>query len=215
LPGPATGELCELGELIVDISAAEKEYRDIYKKTKERICRYDDGNISRRVIDIVFGGSTEYSLIKCENKKTRVLFYPGPMDCSEITEAFLALVNELDYEKYDVSIFYYGNNIENMKRISPKARIFMRCGSPSYTLTEHHKMLSVKKNEFHENDGTTVINNAFENEIIRCFGNAAFDYVIDFSGNETDISLLLSAASGAIKVTWDHSIERDKLFEKL
>ena len=71
--------------------------------------RVRSGNSTRRVVDVIFRGlrgdvAIHDGLVSPE--KTRVLLYAGGLFRNGITGSLLALLNHIDYSRYDVSIFY-------------------------------------------------------------------------------------------------------------
>jgi glycosyltransferase involved in cell wall biosynthesis len=205
MPGPTTSDIDVLVGWINNIDDIKTNHMNTYQNTKKWACKYDDGNVSHRIVDIVFGGNTEYSLSRCENKKKKILFYPGHLNNNGVTEVFLTFVRKMDFNKFDVSVYCDSKNLDNINRIPKKVRVFTRCGDDCLSLDEQKKMKLLQENGYEDNEASAMIDNILERDFIRCFGNATFDYVVDFSGYEIYFPLLLSMAANARKYVWQHN----------
>lgn len=47
----------DVADYINHIDEIKVKYKDAYQEMKDRICRHDDGNVSKRIVDIVFKGA--------------------------------------------------------------------------------------------------------------------------------------------------------------
>ena len=54
LPGPLVYTTQEVVERIKNIDALNKEFSNRYEQFYQRFCSWEDGNASKRVVDIVF-----------------------------------------------------------------------------------------------------------------------------------------------------------------
>ena len=67
-----------LGEFLKDIAAATAPYQEKYQKAREQICPKDDGNVCRRVTDVVFkGAKSENAVVLNQTDKIKLLIYAG------------------------------------------------------------------------------------------------------------------------------------------
>lgn len=77
LPGPYSNNLVEVAEYINHIDEIKVKYRDAYQEMKNRICRHDDGNVSKRIVDIVFKGVKSNFTYSGNHNKKRLLISCG------------------------------------------------------------------------------------------------------------------------------------------
>ena len=77
LPGPYSNNLVEVAEYINHIDGIKVKYRDAYQEMKNRICRHDDGNVSKRIVDIVFKGVKSNFTYSGNHNKKRLLISCG------------------------------------------------------------------------------------------------------------------------------------------
>lgn len=222
LPGPCLTNLSEVGKVINNLQEYINHYRPAYEKSKAFACAKDDGNVSKRIIDVVFYNKTaddngnKYKLVKCENKKKKLLFFGGGLRMNGISTALRTMLDYIDYDKYDVTV-YAGNlkfpdSKEMICTFNKNARIFSRV---SYTPATFGEMI---RNDFLRVFGFNAPfmkhiypKDMYRREFIRCFGESRFDTVIDYSGYGSFYSILLLNSGDAKKLIWQHN---DLLTEK-
>lgn len=103
------------------------------KKIKDWAAPKDDGHACRRILDIIMNrhdkadktkrvsiGKNEckqvYHTTKADKKK--LLFFLGSLRAYGITYSMLSLLQNMDYEKYDVTLYVYKpNNDSDMSRL--------------------------------------------------------------------------------------------------
>ena len=205
LPGPSTNDLDELGELVKSLETVKTQYSQIYEQTKKWAIEHDNGSVGQKIIDIVFKDKKQYNIIQgIDNKKTKILFYAGEFAVNGLTEVFLTFVNNMDYDKYDVTICCMYKNMKNVERITSNARILMRYYTYTATLKEFYNMQNVFRFGL-VSKHTKKADIVFRRDFVRCFGNAQFDYAVDFSGYGVFFAALLSQAIGAKKYIWQHN----------
>lgn len=211
LPGPATKELDDIIEWIENINDIQKKYKEIYHRNKRWACPKDDGFVAERVWKIILDGDTENYNIKSANteSKKRILVYRGTMSENGITHSFMSLLNNFNFEKYDVTAYVSASEKDALNRIleiNQNVRTMKRVGTWNADLRE-----DFTKELFLE---TGIKNNfimrmfphdMFDREFHRCFGDSHFDYVIDFSGYSPFFSMLLLHAKNAKKLIWQHN----------
>ena len=206
LPGPVATELNELCGYFKNIEQSVKPYALSYAKTKEWACVYDDGAVSQRIIDIVFNKNLQYNIFTdfIDKRKKRVLFYSGAMAANGLTEVFFTFLNGMDYGKFDVSVCCISTNRKNIYRISDNARVFASFGTYTATILGMYKMQHFLKHGF-TGKYDAAANAIFAIDFRRKFGEAQFDYVVDFSGYGVFYAALLSQAFNAKKIIWQHN----------
>lgn len=222
LPGPALTSIAEIGKSINNLDSVIDEYKDNYLSAKEFACPYDDGKVSSRLVDIIFRGNTSdengtpYKIITCDNSKKKLLFFGGGFRMNGITTALRTMLDYIDYDKYDVTVYAGNLKFDDSKEMictfNKNARIFARVSNTPATLGE------LIRNDFLRVFGfdfplmKKIYPKAmYDREFIRCFGESAFDVVIDYSGYGSFYSILLLSAQNAKKLIWQHN---DLLTEK-
>ncbi len=212
LPGLCAKELPELAEQINQIGLYAKQYGQARSQTREWACRYDDGHVSEKVIDIVFGGRQGYTLLEtAKTGKKKILMYAGAFLMNGMTSAVLNLLHNMDYGKYDVTVYATSLKTEmqeyNFDRLPKEIRVLLRCGA--MPLTEENRRIyeDTTRNGFAiEPEDMPMQDYLMGREYVRCFGGSRFDYVIDFSGYAPYfICLTAKQLPQAKKLIWQHS----------
>lgn len=219
LPGPYTDSLEQIGEWISDIENSINPYKDIYNKVKQWACEYDDGNATKRIIDIVFRGNTDrYNIISCLDSKKKILIHHGNAKTNGITSSLINLTNSIDYNKYDVTVTITANNDEekkNVEKLNDNSRVMVRNSTYNATVLEDVRINLIARLGWRSKLGRKIHpDNLFTKEFLRCFGDTKFDYVIDFSGYGWFFCYLLLASPTGKKFIWLHNdmiAERDRI----
>lgn len=188
LPGPVSENITELIANIRLVDSNQREFLKKYDDLASRMVPYDDGNVTTKYIDYIFNKSVISSInVKHVNSdKKKILIYPGGMKNNGITSSLLNLVNNIDYDIYDVTIVTNSTKNEeinnNLKKINSKARIMFRFGANILTKSEQ------KINKYFMDNRVSVENRkkypeiGYRREMNRIMGNLSFDVAIDFSG---------------------------------
>ena len=222
LPGPCLTNLSDIGKVINNLDIYMNKYRPSYEKAKDFACPKDDGNVAKRIIDVVFynktsnDNGTEYKLVQCQNKKKKLLFFGGGLRMNGISTALRTMLDYIDYDKYDVTVYAgnlkFADSKEMICTFNKNARIFARV---SYTPSTFGEMI---RNDFLRVFGFNAPlmkyiypKAMYDREFIRCFGESHFDTVIDYSGYGSFYSILLLSSPNSKKLIWQHN---DLLTEK-
>ncbi|MFD6440943.1 GW domain-containing glycosaminoglycan-binding protein, partial [Peribacillus sp. NPDC060186] len=212
LPGPMLFNSKELAHAIKDVKNVKLFYSDKYKKMQQKFTNYEDGNVTERIVLNLFNmSSKELNIITgLDSSKEKILIYPGGLRDNGITSSFLNLMNNIDYDKYDVSCFtatpHSYEVLKNMDKVNKNVRFLFKPGLPVY------KFLEVYKDKFIHNRGERGFlgeklypENAYIREQARLFGKTKFDFVIDFSGYSHYWAKYLLAADAKKKVCYMHN----------
>lgn len=211
LPGPYTESLDTLGDWINNIEQVFEENRGKYDRVKDWCCNYDIGNISKKVVDAIFGGKEDgVKIVSCKTKKKKVLFSRGPMLVNGITTAFLNVLNQIDYDKYDVTVLLDGTKDaaqkEKIMSVNSQARVLVRPGGARKTLKE------AILNNYYTQCGprSSFIKKIFpkgvyKREFCRILGESRFDYIIDYEGYNIFFSTLCLMQPEARTCIWLHN----------
>ncbi len=212
LPGPYANDLDGLAGEINNIQTYNRKYQEIRDKTLSWACPYDDGRVSERIIDIIFREEKCHRLLPTmQTGKKKILIYPGAFRVNGITSAALSLLNAIDYETYDVTLFViaFGEKLQeyNFSRIPSEVRVLFRYGR--IFLTEEQRCVYesmmregflIKANDLPEFDYL------MRREYMRCFGASQYDYIIDFSGYAPYFTCLTAKqCPQAKKFIWQHN----------
>lgn len=210
LPGPVCSTIQELADAINHYEEiADKEK---YKKFKDRICKYDDGNVTKRIVDIIWGGNQKYNLIKTKKTKKRLLISGGNLLENGITHSFFSLLNQVNYDEWDVTAYFFvsKNNKELLKKvdeeINKNVRAYMRVGDYIATKSEQIARLFVERKSFDKKIWRVIYPKVIaEREYQRCFGNLEFDYIVDFNGYSRALSPIFLQGKAKKKSIWMHN----------
>lgn len=146
-----------------------------------------------------------------DNSKIRLLFYAGDFKPNGVTSSFISLLNNLDYNKYDVSVILLKKDnpdyLEKIYQINSNARILCRAGTYSQTLLEH----CANEIILQKGIGTSALKNKmpvdlYKREWVRCFGFTKFDVIINFTGYSPFYSFFFINSPTEKKIIWQHNI---------
>lgn len=214
-PGLAVRTVDELAECVRTIASDGHLGVDVqgrYAAARDRFCSHDDGVVAGRIVDIVFRGKTEGYNVRAAASDGRpsILLYAGGMHPNGITTSLLNLLNRIDYERFDVSVFFAQSRsrlvIAKQRELNPNVRQFPRVGgmngSKFVQLARH---LSYRRGDLDEHKTDPRQRRLWEDEWNRCFGPSAFDYVVDFSGYGPYWAIQLLHSPPAMRSIWLHN----------
>lgn len=218
LPGPVTTTLDELGAAVRDLTrkgldGLDEHRHANYERFVEKYVPHEDGQATRRVIDSVFGGKDSGTVHTGlhDDGRTSLLIYIGGLKSNGITTSALNLLAAIDPEKYDVTAFYgpprNADERKNEALIPRSVRVIPRVGgfngSKRYRSTRRAAFNGL--DEKHAKADRSRLETYFGDEWHRCFGDALFDHVVDFSGyGPMWPNILLAAPSGRTAI-WLHN----------
>lgn len=218
LPGPDFSEIEDLAEALEQYGSNSNE--DIISKfvskrqlAQQTYCDREDGNSTSRIVNIVFDkNSSNLEVVETDSdSKEKILIYLGGMRRNGITASGLNLLTNIDYSKYDVSIWAPQPSKDNpadlYSKIPSDVRQFLRQGT--HPLTEKRFKSMSRFLSLEEFDGATVpedVKEVFNAEWRRSFGDSKFDYIVDFSGYAGFWSfVLLQGQARKSASVWQHS----------
>lgn len=207
LPGPTVTSVEELIFSIKNESFNQQKYKSKYNEFKERFTPYDDGKVTERLVNRIF--KLTPNKIKKSNKE-RVLIYAGGLMNNGITSSLLNLLENIDYNRFEVIIFMQRKTnkivLDNLNSINKNVKIILRSGGFFATFNENYRNIFVRKRGMVSKIEERVYpKKAYKREFRRLFGNSKFDYVIDFSGYSMFWSNLLLATDSKKKFVYLHS----------
>lgn len=155
-----------------------------------------------------------------KSNKIRLLFYAGDFKPNGVTSSFISLLNNIDYNKYDVSIILLKKDnpdyLDKIKQINHNARILCRAGTYSQTLLEH----CANEIILQKGIGSPQLKNKMPSELYlrewyRCFGFTKFDIAINFTGYSPFYSFFFINSPVKRKIIWQHNIMKKDMKRKI
>ncbi|MCY1039559.1 glycosyltransferase [Staphylococcus nepalensis] len=209
LPGPSVHSIETLVDTVNHQQNILTQYNDNYRAYQQKFANYDDGHVTERVVNKVFN-TTQQRKEKQQNRKERLLIYPGGMKPNGITTSMMNLLENMDYDRYDITIYLGFNRnkdvVDNLKSLNENVRVILRKGPLLATTMEYYRNLLVRNRGIKSKIEEKIYpNELYEREFRKVFGNSEFDVVIDFSGYAMFWSELLLASNAKRKLIYLHS----------
>lgn len=222
LPGPMTSSKEQLTDWINKIDDIYAENKNQYEKIKDWAAPKDDGHACRRILDIIMNrhdkadktkrvsiGKNEckqvYHTTKADKKK--LLFFLGSLRAYGITYSMLSLLQNMDYEKYDVTLYVYKpNNDSDMSRllsIPKEVRVLVHTVAAIGSVADNMHFVKGLAGGYQKNK--KYLSDIAAKEYVRMFGQSTFDYVIDFVGYSPLFSMVAANAPAGVKSIWQHN----------
>lgn len=205
LPGPHTDSISTIADWINHIEEISAQYAELYHELQEWSNGIYQNNISQKIIDIVFNGNESgYHVISQEHNKKHILIQRGRMMVNGISTSLINLLNQIDYNQYDVSVMLAGassteeRNLVN--KVCPKARVLYRNSTYNMTFLQQIRQLFRQRHCKYEPGFYPLVQ-----EFHRSYGDVVFDYAIDFEGLNAFFANLLLQCPNAVKSIWMHS----------
>lgn len=221
LPGPASSDLEDIIDAILDIENVQKRYRATYQAIRERMCPYEDGRSSQRVADIVFGREKGYESVRARKTKEALLLHSGVLAENGITHSFMNLLAQIDYERFDVTAYVVDNPDkpgvrEKIADIDPHVRVLVRTGACVMTVDEDaRRLFATERGLYRKSMRRLYPMEMVKREFYRCFGDAKFDYIVDFEGYNSLYSMVLLQGEAKVKSIWLHNDIKEELSRKV
>ena len=206
LPGPAVSSPEKLGELLKDIPAAVSSYQEKYAKARVQICPRDDGNVCRRIVDVMFDGKEPVNPVYLnKTDKVKLLVYAGDFSNAPETTAFYEFLNKVDFEHFDVTLIGNGakeeESAKKLNELSKEVRVLY--WKRSYPATDEEYVCHKKFMKAEETEVPEMLLDFYKRELRRILGMSKFDYAVVF----TDMKKFFPAMSGALDVKQIYDIE--------
>ena len=218
LPGPVSDDAAETGRALrtlLDGAAAHPQYASWV----ERFAPFEDGGVTARVVDIVFGGARAGYRTRptAHDGRKRLLVYLGGMKPNGITTSALNLLGAIDHSRYDVTALLPKRRLSTdpmtQARIPAEVRQVFRIGGMNGSKVVHLRRRIDEWRGSPRTPGAEPWHEELWNaEWVRVFGDARFDWVADFSGyGPLWTSLLLHAPAvreggpEPVRAIWMHN----------
>jgi CDP-glycerol glycerophosphotransferase len=215
LPGPIAHTVSEAGDAIRVLASAGEggtNYRATAAAWRDRFAPYDDGGAAHRIVDVVFRGLTVNARTKslAEDPRTSILLSLGGMRSNGITNSALNLLSGIDHTAYNVSVIFNrprrAQQLSNQQRIPHQVRQFHRVGGMNGSkLTHLFRRLQEHYPALRRNPESATERRMWRTEWSRCFGDARFDSIVEFSGYTAFWASLLLHSPGGYRSIWLHN----------
>jgi len=214
LPGPVYSTVQQVAEAILTQTAGTTDLTDslAYRAWRERFAALDNGSATTRVIDAVFRNQPDLARTVSlrADPRQRLLLFLGGMRSNGITSSALNLLRAVDHERFDVSVVI-GRPVgehqrHNQALIDPRVRQFHRIGGMNGNKAPHLR----RKRAQHQGSGdrhrdSESQSRLWDNEWQRCFGDAEFDAIADFSGYSAFWATLMLHSPSGVRSIWLHN----------
>lgn len=211
LPGPVADNIQDVITLVSNESYKDADVQEKYAKFKHNFVNYENGSVTERLIESVFLNQQDTSSKNASHhQKEKILLYPGGMKHNGITTSVINLLANINYDKYDVTVFTNNtNNVEqlnNLQSLNDNVRILLRRGPMIATFKELYQNEFVRQRGIYKSFEKRLYPKAlFEREFRKIFGDSQFDYAIDYSGYAMFWSNLILASGAKKKYILLHS----------
>ncbi|MCY8557055.1 glycosyltransferase [Bacillus haynesii] len=211
LAGPICKTTDELAKCIKDIESIQEQYQSVYQEMNEIYIKRV-GDATQKVVDIIFKGKQEQSDcvfdVKEPHKKT-ILIYCGGFLNNGITSSAINLLNNIEYDKYNVVVIDKGNydkeSSYNISRINAKAKRVYRVGSMNLTIKEWYLHGLMNRRGYTEELAKRNPEKIFRRETNRMLGNVKVDIAIDFSGYVPFWTMVMALGDFSKKSIYQHN----------
>ncbi|WP_417235162.1 CDP-glycerol glycerophosphotransferase family protein [Arthrobacter sp.] len=213
LPGPSATTIAGLAENMEATGAFGDRpiLSAAYETARQRFCGEDDGAATDRLIDVVFRGNTDRPGVRTEHSDGResILIYLGGMASNGITTSVLNLLDNIDHDRFDVTAFYsysrQADKMANAAAINPHVRLLPRQGGHTTGFLGRRRYRGMLERGLGDGDYRGTPDTVWDREWHRCFGDAAFDYIVDFSGYGPFWDFILLRGSAKQHTIWLHN----------
>lgn len=211
LPGPCSDRISDIAENIRDIETVQEQFKEKYQRMRQDICGRDDGDVCARIVDAVFEKRKTCSTITGQHNKKRLLISCGGLAENGITHSFLSLLEQMNYDEWDVTALVGDNPKDPAKHrkvngLNQNVRTLVLCGFRiSTTKEEQRRVITVRHGLYHPVWKRICPWEMYAREYRRIFGMAEFDYIVDFQGYNVILTSVLSTGKAKKKSIWLHN----------
>ena len=213
LPGPICTEINSVISNIKNIENVINIYNERYDIFVKQFCYHNYGNVTKKIVNTIFNNEHDLSsqqIHETTSKKEKILFYPGGFKNNGITTALINLLDNIDYEKYDITLIATINKnsefLNNIQKLNDKVRLVFKIGRVNQTLFEDYRNYITKQRGLRNKFLKTIHpDKMYKREFQRIFGKTNFDYIIDYSGYSMFWANLLLSGKAKKKIIFMHS----------
>lgn len=212
LPGPVVESIEDVARSIEHIESVSDDYRQKYIEAKQKFVPYDFGDTAQKCIDFIFAkqqiSSDRGKIVNLNSNKLKLLIYPGNLASNGITSSFINLMDSIDHDKIDVTVFTEPNKtdgIKNIAKLNKNVRLLFKPGAAIYTLNEDFRNRQIQEFTLGKDKRDKYPEIAFKRESNRLLANLEFDTAIDFSGYSYFWAKLILGASAKKHIVYQHN----------
>jgi CDP-glycerol glycerophosphotransferase len=217
LPGPTVTTITGLAAAITAAGNGSPDdpavsHAAVYREAQQRFTPLEHGGAASRVVDIVWRGAEDPGQVFAlePDGRERILMFLGGMLPNGITSSVLNLLDNIDHDRFDVSVFYVHSERRarsaQVEAINPRVRLFPRVGSPAPSkFDRRQRLLLLNKGLDSPGLDPERADRFFKDEWRRCFGSARFDYIVDFSGYSPNFAYLMLTGPAKSRSIWLHN----------
>lgn len=218
LPGETAEDIPSLRtavtRAITPVPGKEDPYRGLRNVWASKFAHHDDGHVTERVVDVVFRGGKSQRLVDVSSdNRQKLLIYLGQLKPNGISNSALNLLSNIDYERFDVSCTYDTTDEldeiqTSIAAIDPRARQLPRVSGRNSSALSHARRLLMQRTEVGdgvEQPAEFPVARLYRDEWTRCFGDADFDYIVDFNGYGPFMDFVLLQGVAKSHSVWLHN----------
>ncbi len=209
-PGPVVDTVDKLAEAVNDFDrfGVDSRVSANYRAMRARFVAREDGNASQRIVDLVFRAKRDgYAVAPLgdDGRKT-VLIAAGSMRPGGVTSALVALLDAIDYTRFDVSVIFpptRSRPVRDQQRLlNPHVRQFARVGGMNGSKLTLARLRLTRSTGVVSPSRSARQTRLWRDEWDRCFGSATFDFALDFSGTSAFWANLMLQSPGSERSIW-------------
>lgn len=214
-PGEVAENLDQLAQIVSDTvisSNSDPKIQERYASQRQQFAAKDDGDVSSRIVDVVFRRKESGKAIRrnLRDGRYRVLIYAGGMAPNGITTSALNLLDNINYDRYDVTVLCPLSDDPAKKRsfeqVNPNARLMFRSGTFNAGYLQQvirQRVLAKGLDSYGARFASQ--RRLWAMEWKRCFGDSSFDHMVDFSGYTAFWGMLFLNGPEAKRSIWLHN----------
>ncbi len=188
LPGPICDDVESLAAVMGRLDSVRSEYAARYQHFVTRYLSGDDGKACQRAVEVLFGLEDHRAHLSTapgaapDDDKQDLLFYPANLAGNGVTESFIALMSQLDHDRFNAVVLLPSTTKyrDAQRRLDHRAKVFYQGAPDGYLEDEYVKERS--STTFGARDLTDVPVRAFQRTVRRVFGDLTFYVAINYNG---------------------------------
>lgn len=156
------------------------------------------------------------------SEKEKILFYPGGMKNNGLTNSFINLTYNLDYDRYEYYAIFdrFGKDrIANIQKIHPKIKKIYKSGYYGFLAKEYNQYHFIVQNGIKKSifgyKKRSIPKKLFQREKKRIFGNASFKHVINYDGYSVNWTALMAFGGFKDKIIYQHADMKSEMTRKV
>ncbi|EOR24664.1 CDP-glycerol glycerophosphotransferase family protein [Niallia sp. Sow4_A1] len=213
------GAICSTIESVIKEIKNASNYQDVFNEKLDKCINeflyLEDGASTQRVIDTVFFENKQHTYSVKNDKKTIVMYCGGFLN-NGVTTSAVNLMNNIDYERYNVIVAdkseFDEESSKNFMKLNNHVKKLYRVGSMNVSLNElesQNQLFAYAAEQFYKKGPMNYLEEdiitMYKREFKRMFGTVDIDIAIDFSGYVKFWSILFAANDISKKAIFQHN----------